>query len=168
VPEGSSGSAMAVVSRSVFGLLGILMMMLAMGLVAYGVLGSFFDTEQRVSTLLLDAVGYVIISVAVFEVAKYILEEEVIREREMRHVSEARRSLTKFISTITIVVFLEAIVVIFKVGREDPNRLLFPTILLFAGVAMLLGLGAFQRLSAEAERQVGRRDDATEEQSAPE
>jgi energy-converting hydrogenase Eha subunit G len=157
---------MAVVSRFVFALLGFLMMMLAIGLMGYGLLGSFYDPEQWLSTVLLDAVGYVIISVAVFEVAKYILEEEVIREREMRHVSEARKSLTKFISTITIVVFLEAIVVIFKVGRDDPTKLLFPTLLLFAGVAMILGLGAFQRLSATTEREVGRRDDATEGRSA--
>ena len=87
-------------------------------------------------------------------VAKYILEEEVVRERELRKVSEVRRSLTRFTATVLIAVFLEAIVLIFKVADDDISLTVYPALLLFAGVGMLLALGAFQRMAVNVERVV--------------
>jgi hypothetical protein len=89
--------------------------------------------------------------------AKYLLEEEVLRGRELRHAGEARRSLTKFISTIAIAVFLEALVMVFQAGKERVADIVYPTLLLLAGAAMILALAVFQRLSAAVERQTGER-----------
>ena len=72
-----------------------------MGRVA--VIGTWLEAGDA----LLTAIGYVVIAMAVFDLAKYFVEEEVIRAREMRNPGEARRSLTKFISTISIAVFIE-------------------------------------------------------------
>jgi hypothetical protein len=149
---------MAVVARSAFAVLSIAMMLLSGALIVFAaiqLLTVFTTPEPNIGTTLLDSVGYTIISVAVFEVAKYIFEEEVLNPTEMRHTGEARRSLTKFISTIAIAVFLEALVSIFQASREpDLDQMLFPTLLLLAGVALIVGLGAFQRLSAAAEKDV--------------
>src|SRR3712207_1438312 len=96
-----------------------------------------------------------VIAVAVFEVAKYILEEETIDPTEMRHAGEARRSITKFVSTIIIAVFLEALVAIFQASKgEDMSMMLYPTILLFAAVSLIVGLGLYQRLSIAGETEV--------------
>ena len=84
-----------------------------------------------------------------------LAEEEVIREREMRHARETRLSLTRFIATIIIATLLEAVVIAFKVAREQVSDLIYPTLLIFAGVALLVGLGAYQRLSAAVEEAVG-------------
>jgi hypothetical protein len=94
----------------------------------------------------------------VFDVAKYFIEEEVIRGREMRLTSEARRSLTKFISTISIAVFIEALVVVFRVSKDDIDRLLYPTALLLTAIAIVVGLGIYQRLSADVELRVESKD----------
>ena len=67
--------------------------------------------------------------VAVFDVGKYLLEEEAIRAREMRRAAEARRSMTKFVSTIVIAVLLEALVAVFEAGMEsakDPKYTMGP------------------------------------------
>ena len=132
------------------------MMLLAGGLILFaGVrLAAVFETpESAFGALLLDSVGYTIIAVAVFEVAKYIFEEEVLSPTEMRHAGEARRSMTKFISTIAIAVFLEALVAIFQTSKEgDVSRMLYPTILLFTGAMLIVSLGVYQRLSATAEK----------------
>jgi len=56
-------------------------------------------------------------------------------------------------------VLLEAIVLIFKVAEDDISLTIYPTLLLFAGVTMLIGLGAFQRLAATAEHATGEHDD---------
>jgi hypothetical protein len=143
-------------SRMVFGVISIALMLVAAGLIVYaGVeLVAVFDAaEPNVGQSLLDCVGYTVIAVAVFEVAKYIFEEEVMNPTEMRHAGEARRSMTKFIATIAIAVFLEALVSIFQASREPQalEQMLYPTLLLLAGVALIVGLGAYQRLSASAE-----------------
>jgi hypothetical protein len=142
---------MAVLSRVLFGAAGLVLAMMAAGLVGYAALGVIWP-QQRLDFAVLDAIGYVVIAIAVFDVSKYLIEEEVIREREMRQAGEARRSLTRFVATIIIATLLEAVVIIFKVARERVSDLIFPTLLIFAGVALLVGLGAFQRLSATVER----------------
>ncbi len=148
---------MAILSRFVFGAISLSMMLLAAGLIVFAgmqLIAVFSTPESNVGTQLLDSVGYTIIAVAVFEVAKYIFEEEVLNPTEMRHAGEARRSMTKFISTIAIAIFLEALVAIFQASKaEDISNMLYPTILLFAGVTLIVGLGAYQRLSATAEKE---------------
>jgi hypothetical protein len=103
----------------------------------------------------LTGIGYVVVAIAVFDVAGYLIEEEVVRSRELRIAAEARRSLTKFISTIAIAVFLEALVTIFRVTQEDVSQLIYPTMLLLAAVLLIVGLGVYQRLSASIEHRDG-------------
>ena len=101
---------MVFLSRLVFGFAGGVLMLLAIGLIIFGcyrLLAFFVTGEGSLEDPLLGAVGYAIIAIAVFDVAKFIIEEEVLNGRERRIASEARRSLTKFISTIAIAVFFE-------------------------------------------------------------
>jgi hypothetical protein len=164
-------TALELLARAVFGAIAAFMMALAAGLIIYAgiqLVNVFNTPESNVGRQLLDSVGYTIIAVAVFEVAKYIFEEEVLEPTEMRHAGEARRSLTKFISTIAIAVFLEAIVTVFQTSKETPvSNMLYPTLLLFAGVALVVGLGAFQRLSASAERAVQDPDHEQKDRELP-
>ena len=132
-------------------------MLLALALLSYAaiqVTGAYRQPDVDVGPTLLEAVGYTVIAIAVFDVGKYILEEEAIRAREMRHAGEARRSMTKFISTIAIAVFLESLVAVFEASKTDIRTMIYPTLLLFAGVALMVGLGVYQRLSATVEKDV--------------
>jgi hypothetical protein len=156
---------MELVSRAVFGLASAVLMLIALalsiysaGLIAGALRGSWADAGNE----LLGAIGYVVIAVAVFDVAKYFVEEEVIRGREMRLASEARRSLTKFVSTIAIAVFIEALVMVFRQGSQDVSLILYPAAVLCTGILIILGLGVYQRLSAEVERQVEAKDKVDE------
>jgi hypothetical protein len=152
-------------SSLVFGCAALILMLLALGLILFGsyeLIVSFIRPEASTEDALLGAVGYMIIAIAVFDVAKFLIEEEVLNGRERRIASEARRSLTKFISTIAIAVFLEALVTVFRVSREQVSELIYPTLLLVAGTFLVLGLGAYQRLSATVERQVDAADRSQE------
>jgi xanthine/uracil/vitamin C permease (AzgA family) len=97
---------------------------------------------EDVGIAILRGIGYLVISIAVFEVAKYFVEEEVVRRRQMRTPTDARRSLTNFISTISIAIFLEGLVIVFYVSQNDVAGLIYPSILLLTATAMILGLGA--------------------------
>jgi Flp pilus assembly pilin Flp len=99
---------MDILSRVAFGFASAVLMVMAAALVIYGVydlIAALRGPWSRVGDAMLTAIGYQVIAMAVFDVAKYFIEEEVIRGRELRIASEARRSLTKFISTIAIAVF---------------------------------------------------------------
>ena len=103
-------------TRAVFCVVSFALLVVAGGLIIYAgmqLVSAFSVPEQDIGQALLDAVGYTVIAMAVFEVAKYVLEEEVIDPTQMRNAGQARRSITKFVSTISIAVFLEALVAVF-------------------------------------------------------
>jgi hypothetical protein len=59
-------------------------------------------------------------------------------------------------------VFLEALVTVFRVSQENVTELIYPTMLFVAAIFLVVGLGIYQRLSAEVEIQVGHKDRAEE------
>ena len=155
--------SMEMLSRFAFGTASLVLMAMSLALVIYGtveVIVGIRTSWSQAGDALLAAIGYVVISLAVFDVAKYFIEEEVIRSREMRQMSEARHSLTKFISTIAIAVFIEGLVTVFRVSKDEVERMLYPTALLLTAILIVVGLGVYQRLSADVEQKVEAKDKA--------
>ena len=152
---------MEYVSRGVFGIASVVLMLIALALSVYSaglILIALRSPWAEAGPGLLESIGYVVIAMAVFDVAKYFIEEEVIRGREMRLPSEARRSLTRFISTIAIAVFIEGLVMVFRQSGKDVVLVLYPAAILCTGILIILGLGLYQRLSADVEQQVEAQD----------
>jgi formate hydrogenlyase subunit 3/multisubunit Na+/H+ antiporter MnhD subunit len=148
------------VTKAVFALGGMLLMGIALGLMIYApitLVQSFMDTEG-LDAELFRSIGYLIVAIAVFDVAKYIFEEEVLSNDERRNAAETRRSLTKFGSTIVIAVLLEGLVMTFEIARDEPADLIYPVFLMLAGTGLFLAIAIFQRLSASTERMVNERD----------
>lgn len=142
--------------RVAFACIALVLALFAVTMTVYGIGQSVHALIywQNFGNMVLRGVGYIVISIAVFEVAKYLIEEEVLRGREMRSPTEARRSLTKFISTISIAVFLEGLVTVFRVSHENVTELIYPALVLLVAISLILGLGLFQRLSASVESQL--------------
>ena len=120
------GKVMEWLSRFAFASASLVLMAMSVALVIYGgveiaVAGA--SSWKDAGAALLAGIGYVVIALAVFDVAKYFIEEEVIRGREMRSAAEARRSLTKFISTIAIAMFIEGLVIVFQASKQRPVRI---------------------------------------------
>jgi hypothetical protein len=148
---------MELLSRIAFASASLVLMAMSFALVIYGVVEIFtagLSSWNDAGGAMLSAIGYVVIAMAVFDVAKYFIEEEVIRSREMRSASEARRSLTKFVSTIAIAVFIEGLVIVFQASKKSLPEMLYPTALLFTAIVIVIGLGIYQRLSADVEEMV--------------
>jgi uncharacterized membrane-anchored protein len=156
--------SMELLSRIAFASASVVLMAMSFGLVIFGGIHLFTGVTASLndaSAALLASIGYVVIATAVFDVAKYFIQEEVIRGREMRHAAEARRSLTKFISTISIAVFIEGLVMVFRVGNEQIHDLPYPTALLVTAIVIVIGLGVYQRLSVEVEQKIESKDNKT-------
>jgi hypothetical protein len=141
-------------SRLLFIVIALALYALAISMIVAGtgqlVLGAFGGQVGIYN--LMSGVGLLIVSLAIADVAKFVVEENVVRERELRSPGEARRSLTKFMTIIIIALSLEAVVGIFEAGREKNfQQLLYPTAVMAVAVLATVGLGAFQFLSRRAQ-----------------
>ena len=84
----------------------LLLLSLAMvGMASESVISQIVAGESILAQLL-ESVGLIIIAITVFDVAKFLLEEQVLRERKLQHIAEARRPLTLFLTIIIIAVRL--------------------------------------------------------------
>lgn len=152
--------ALAWVASLVYIVVTAVLTVIALTLIAYGVWHavSAVAVGGDVVAGLLDSIGLIVISLAVLDVSKYLMEEEVLRDRELRSAMEARQTLTKFMVIICIAVSLEAVVYISRAGSENIRSLVYPAILLLSAVAVMVGLGAYQKLSGEVETKDKDRD----------
>lgn len=144
---------MRIVSQVMFGFASLALMLMAAGLIVHGCWQILFALMQGapVADPLLSAIGYIVIAIAVFDVAKFLVEEEVIIIAQRGVASEARKSLTKFVSTISIALFLEGLVTVFRVSSDNVAHMIYPTFLLLTATLLIMGLGVYQKLSVTAE-----------------
>jgi hypothetical protein len=141
---------LSLLTKVFYAFIGVVLVGIAMLLLGYA-LSEVFNAmgidSHRATDELLNAIGIVVISTALIDVSKFLVEEEVLNKRRSGSSSrEIRRSLTKFLSIITIAVCMEALVFIFKAGKTSSASLIYPTLLLLAGVAVVIGLGVFLRV----------------------
>lgn len=108
--------------------------------------------EDKFISTMLRSVGAIIIAVAIVDVAKYMIEEEVLEHKEKRTPKEIRETLTKVLIIVTIAVGIEGLIYIFKAGAKDITLLVYPAILILTSVIMIVGLGVYQKLSVAAEK----------------
>lgn len=136
-------------SRLVFA--AVALILFGLGLVLAGdAVVLFMDAAMagnQMTEAALSGIGYVVVAVAVFEIARHLIEEEVVRGRG-DDPADARRSLTRLISTVAVAIFLEALVVVFHAGKENIPQLIYPATLLVAATLIVVGLGVYQRLCA--------------------
>ena len=142
-----------VFSKIIYFIIALALMLLALALVVTSVVGLLVGVLGGKGSIvsILQSVGLIIVSVAIFDVGRFLVEEEVFRDRELRSVREARRSLTKFMTIIIIATSLEALVIVFETKQELVSHLLYPSVLLVSAVLALVGLGVFVWLSSKAD-----------------
>lgn len=143
------------VSRFLYIVVTLALMALAFGFVAYAGWSVYRGATGQEALLgaMLHAVGLVIIALAVSDVGKFLLEEELDSERQLETTGEVRRTLTKFIAIIIIAASLEALVFLFEAGRERIDLLLYPSLLLIAVAVLVAVLGLYQRLASAVEHE---------------
>jgi hypothetical protein len=111
-------------------------------------------TKGEFIPIILQSVGTIIISAAIIDVAKYMIEEEVFINKELRDPEEARRTITKIMVIISIAVSIEGLVYIFKAGTKDISLLPYPAFLIIVSVFLIVGLGIYQKLSVTVEKEI--------------
>ena len=100
---------------------------------------------------IIQSITYTVIAIAVCDVGRYLIEEEVEQEKKLHSPAEARRTVTRFMVVVAIALSLEGLVGVFEMGNKDIRGVLFPLAIALSAVVVLIGLGVYQRLSAGIE-----------------
>jgi uncharacterized membrane protein YidH (DUF202 family) len=139
--------------RVVYGLIGLTLGLISLTMMAVAILDVWDSAHEKTLLVkaLLDAIGLIVIGMAVFDVSKFLLEEEVFRSVGKESPAKQRETLIKFLVIIAIAVSLEALVFIFDAGKKDISNLIYPTFLLIAAVLVVVGLGVYQKLTRNEE-----------------
>ncbi len=125
----------------------IVIAFILLGTAAYNIIVDLANPEE-LSVSALGSVGLLIIGFAIVETSKFIAEEELFTDRELRSYSESRRSLTKFVTIIVIAASLEGLVMIFRASRTNVADSYYGVLILFAAMLALVALGLYQWLSS--------------------
>jgi hypothetical protein len=157
-PQDGIQSATIWLGKAIYLVIALSLLAVALALIGISLWDALnsFRAERAATFVLLEAVGMTVLGLAIVDVSKYLLEEEVLRERELRSPTEARGALTKFLTIITIVVGLEAVILIFETSKGDAHHeLIYPVMMFGAVVAIVIALGLYQYLSAKAQQAAG-------------
>ena len=135
--------------RVVYGLISFSLGLISLTMMGVAIWGIWISVHEKtlLVTALLDAIGLIVIGMAVFDVSKFLLEEEVFKSNDAKSLAKERGTLLKFLVIISIAVSLEALVFIFDAGKKDISMLIYPTFLLIAAVLLVISLGVYQKLS---------------------
>ena len=94
---------------------------------------------------------YLTLALAIFDLGKTILEEEVLMHKDIFRHSSTRRTITRFIAAILIAVSIEALLLMFKSALGEGQYMVEAVWMMMAAVGLLIGLGLYVYLGAKAE-----------------
>jgi len=100
---------------------------------------------------LLDEVALVVFSIAVIDVAKFLMVEEVLKDKEHRDPVEMRKTLTEFGVIIATALSLEGLVLTIETAKSDVTKMLYPMSLLVTAIFFIVAIGVYQKLNKSAE-----------------
>lgn len=98
-----------------------------------------------------SSIIFITLGLAIFDLAKTTLEEEVLMHKDIFRHSSTRRTITRFMAAITIAVSIEALLLMFKSAIGAGDYLTSATWMMLSAVALMVGLGLYVYLGAKAE-----------------
>ncbi|RYY75076.1 MAG: hypothetical protein EOO52_12275 [Gammaproteobacteria bacterium] len=137
--------------QAVYAVIGAMLVLIATLLLYYGGKDMYSVVQNHINEpiKIFGAVILVTLGLAIFDLGKTILEEEVFLHKDIHHEGSMRRTISRFMSAIVIAVSIESLLLMFKslLGGED--HLNSAVLMLFAAVSMLVGLGVYLKLTDE-------------------
>lgn len=140
------------VFQTIYAAIGGMLVLVSMLLIyAAGVsLWKAFELGGDVTTRSFGIVILITLGLAIFDLGKTILEEEVLSNKDIHHHDTSRRTITRFMSAIVIAVSIESLLLMFKSLLVDSGgHVLNAVWMLMAAVALLMALGVYLKLSKE-------------------
>ncbi len=130
---------------------GLLIVMAMLIFAAFQEITHFFKDFHQSSLRPFTAIIFFTLALSIFDLAKTVLEEEVLMHKDIFRHSSTRRTITRFISAILIAVSIEALLLMFKSTLNDGKHLVEAVWMMLAAVGLLAGLGFYVYMGAKAE-----------------
>ena len=108
-------------------------------------------TQEKLHIKPFSIIIFLTLALAIFDLAKTTVEEEVLMHKDILRHSSTRRTITRFIATILIAVSIEALLLMFKSVLGSPEYLTQAVAMMATSVGLLVGLGIYVYLGAKAE-----------------
>ncbi|MGB3610016.1 MAG: hypothetical protein WA987_06520 [Cellvibrio sp.] len=137
------------VFQVVYGIIGVLLVSVA-GLLLFSAGSSLVEViyqHTNTATQAFSTVILITLGLAIFDLGKTILEEEVLLHKDIHHHGSSRRTISRFMTAIVIAVSIESLLLMFKSLLGDATHLNSAVWMLLAAVALLVGLGAYLKLT---------------------
>jgi hypothetical protein len=123
-----------------YGLFALALIAVALLLFAKGI-QSFFIYEISVvhfeAKNVFEATILITLSLAIFDLAKTLIEEEIMGRSKEHNISGPHKTMVRFLGSIIIALSIEALMLVFKFAITDPAMLMY-AMYIVGGVAMLL------------------------------
>jgi len=123
-----------------YGMFAFALIAVALLLFSHGI-KSFFINEITVSHLVIDdmfkATILITLALAIFDLAKTLIEEEILGRHKEQNISGPHKTMVKFLGSIIIALSIEALMLVFKFAITDPEKLMSATYII-GGVAVLI------------------------------
>ncbi len=120
----------------------------------YDFIAYLFVTNDISLEMIFKPIIALTLSIAIFDLAKTILEQEVFFKSYSKNSKVETKILTKFLTTIIIALSIEALIVVFKIAINNYDQML-SAFYLIAGIALiLLSLTVFIYYSTKKQKQL--------------
>ena len=121
---------------------------------AFSEMMPLFLHDEKVKDAHLTPFGVIIfltLGLAIFDLGKTTLEEEVLMHKDIFRHSSTRRTITRFMAAILIAVSIEALLMMFKAALGNDMDMMPAVWMMLAAVGLLIGLGLYVYFGARAE-----------------
>jgi len=102
---------------------------------------------------MMDEVSYIIFAIAVADVARYLMLEEVLLSNKKRPDHEKRKALSNLILIISTAFSLEGLILTIQVAKTKMENLVYPILLLVVSAVLLISLGVYQKLNSQSAKE---------------
>lgn len=139
----------SLIVASLFSVVGVLLYTASMEMAE---LFAIHADKQNLHLKPFGVIIFLTLALAIFDLGKTILEEEVLMHKDIFRHSSTRRTITRFMAAILIAVSIEALLIMFQSALGIGENLLVQAVwMMLAAVGLLVGLGIYVYLGAKAE-----------------
>jgi len=100
--------------------------------ISYGISPDNFQIKY-----VFEATILLTLSLAIFDLAKTLIEEEILGRHKEHNISGPHKTMVRFLGSIIIALSIEALMLVFKFAITDPDKLLY-AIFIIGGVSLLI------------------------------
>jgi len=132
-------------NRIVYGFFALALFLICILLFFYGVKMFFVYNLNTIEVKkMFEATILITLSLALFDLVKTLLAEEVIGEKE-EHPFAIHKTMIKFLGSIVIALAIEGLMLVFKFAMIAPSKLTYAAVLLGAVTFLLVGLAYYMK-----------------------